>query len=181
MENHFFRHRSAAALAVLAAAAMLVGACSPDADGPASPTRVPTTAATTTVATSVPPTEPVRNSPPLIPPSSVASPEPTGAIYVPPETPGPVPCIDCQPTVEPVAPTATAPPRAVDSRGFPLGTTCGPVSCTSPDGVIFGNPDVIPRLGTEDYLCTSPECSPFSIVPGPMLPSTGSMTEMDIN
>ena len=108
MENHFFRHRSAAALAVLAAAAMLVGACSPDADGPASPTRVPTTAATTTVATSVPPTEPVRNSPPLIPPSSVASPEPTGAIYVPPETPGPVTCIDCQPTVEPVAPTATA-------------------------------------------------------------------------
>ena len=51
MENHFFRHRSAAALAVLAAAAMLVGACSPDADGPASPTRVPTTAATTTRAT----------------------------------------------------------------------------------------------------------------------------------
>lgn len=113
-------------------------------------------------------------TPPLVPPSVVASAPAAPRVYEDPVTTEPI--LVEPPPVAPAPPQVPAdpvlpPPSAVDSRGFPLGTTCGPVSCTSPGGLIFVNPDAVPNLESQGFdLCDHTYCPP----PGFQLPSTGS-------
>ncbi|WP_170945176.1 hypothetical protein [Rhodococcoides fascians] len=176
------------------AAAILVAGCTADAEAPtpvssAAPTA--TTASDSTSTSSVPAPAPAAEAttPLLVPPSVIASasepppyePPPDEPPYDPPPydpttrpqdvTYDPPPVASFDPP-EPVMP----PPNPIDSRGFPLGTTCGPVSCTSPDGLIFVNPEAVPNLSDRGFdLCDHTYCPPpgLQIVPD-QLPSTGS-------
>jgi hypothetical protein len=172
------------------AAAMLVAGCTADAEAPtpvssAAPTA--TTASDSTSTSSVPAPAPAAEAttPLLVPPSVIASasepppyepPPYEPPSYDPPTRPqdvtyDPPPVASFDPP-EPVMP----PPNPIDSRGFPLGTTCGPVSCTSPDGLIFVNPEAVPNLSDRGFdLCDHTYCPPpgLQIVPD-QLPSTGS-------
>lgn len=165
---------SISASAALCAVALVLAACGGTEATPepvmteASTTQTTTTQATTTQATTTQATttqaetpEPTTNPPVLAPattPPLVAPRE-----IVTPETPPA--CYDCEPDPEPVPP-----PSALDARGFPLGTTCTAVSCTSPDGLIFVNPDAVPNPPPG-----------FQIIPGPQLPSTGSSGGIPFN
>lgn len=180
-------NRPAAGFLLTVVTALALAGCTTDTDD-AAPTPSTTTSGSPTSAA---PTSPMRAStspeaPPLVPPTAVAS-VPPPPVDQPPTTfvepvivdpPGPTVCDDCAFTpTEPTPPEpAGPPPNPVDWRGFPLGTTCGPVSCTSPDGLIFVNPDAVPGLGGQTFdLCDHTYCAPpgLQIIPGP-LPSTGS-------
>ncbi|MBY6412272.1 hypothetical protein HQ346_10560 [Rhodococcus sp. BP-252] len=183
------RRRLRSSAMILLAGASLYGitACTAGARDVAEPTPVVETTSPTTVASSTPTPAPTTPStpPPLIPPSVVATAEPIPSVdYDVPALPPfatteyvPAPPVDNGITTPSPAPPEPSmpPPNPVDSRGFPLGTTCGAVSCTSPDGVTFVNPDAVPNFGTQpfDQLCEQTICSPsFPLTPG--LPSTGS-------
>nr|WP_179282721.1 hypothetical protein [Rhodococcus sp. 15-1154-1] len=194
MPNRSRAPRHAAALVSAAvsvgAAALLLAGCTADAEAPtpvssAAPTT--TAAADSTSTSSVPPPAPAAEAttPLLVPPSVIASasepPPYEPPSYEPPPydpatqpqdvTYDPPPVASFDPP-EPVTP----PPNPIDSRGFPLGTTCGPVSCTSPDGLIFVNPEAVPNLSDRGFdLCDHTYCPPpgLQIVPD-QLPSTGS-------
>ena len=163
----------------LVAALVILAACT---SGSAeSPTHTQSTR------TLVPPTDipsvapPPRMPPPAATVDDVYAPEPPAAAAQIAEAPA-----------TPAQSTEPNPPRAVDSRGLPLGTTCGPAYCTSPDGVIFDNRDAAPGLydrkldggdldggdldGRGFDLCQRTYCAPpgFNIVPGQPFPDTGS-------
>ena len=170
-----WRPRAAFLLAV--ASISLLTACTAGTDNAEpSPTPTSTSSATSSPATTTPPT--TVETPPLVPPSIVASvqapstyeePAVPQQIFVEPADPPTFAPVPRQVPDEPAPPPP--PPSAIDSRGFPLGTTCGPVSCTSPDGLTFVNPDAVPNLESQGFdLCDHTYCPP----PGFQLPSTGS-------
>ncbi|SNT30266.1 hypothetical protein [Rhodococcoides kyotonense] len=166
-------------LALLVGAALLsVTACTARADDAPEPSSVASTSPTPAASASPSPTTtPSTTPPPLIPPSVIASAEvPAPPVYDDP----PVEVPTQQPTQAPPQPVPEEPttpaPSPVDSNGFPLGTTCGAVSCTSPDGVIFVNPDAVPNFGAQpfDLLCGQTLCPPPGLQLTPELPSSGS-------
>lgn len=170
------------------AAAVVLAGCASGADSSASPaTPASTTISPAPTTTTTVPTATTTVAAPLIAPSVIASAEPQPEPFVPtvttaevevptvPYVAPPSVCIDCGIPEQPSEP-ATPPPDPVDAQGFPLGTTCGPVSCTSPGGLIFVNPDAVPGLGNQGFdLCDRTYCVPpgFQIVPD-QLPGTGS-------
>jgi hypothetical protein len=182
------RLRSSAMILLVGASLLVVTACTAGATDAAEPTPVAGTTTPTAVASTTPaPPSTTRSTPPplLIPPSVVATAEPVPPLgYDVPSIPTtvttgyvPAPPVDNGASTPPPAPSepTTPPPSPVDSRGFPLGTTCSAVSCTSPDGVTFVNPDALPNLGDQPFqqLCEQTICPPgFQLSPG--LPSTGS-------
>ncbi|WP_283510684.1 hypothetical protein [Rhodococcus sp. G-MC3] len=145
----------------------------------------PTSVSATSVAASTIPPSPASTSPvpPLEPTiaSTVYVSTPVPEVPVAPRAPlvpyvpAPSLCTECETVTQPSEPVMQ-PPNPVDSRGLPLGTTCGAVSCTSPGGIIFVNPDAVPNLDGQGLdLCEHTYCPPpgFQIIPNP-LPSTGS-------
>lgn len=182
------RRRSPVAASVLFAASVaLLSACASGGEGPDRTVAPEPVSSTTQESTTVPPPASTSRQapPPLVPPTAIASVPPSAPVYTEVPTvpsgvgnayyPPPDPCVGCTGETEPSTPAAP-PPKPVDSRGFPLGTVCGQVSCTSPDGVTFVNPDAVPNLGNQRFdLCDHTYCPPpgLQIIPG-QLPSTGS-------
>ncbi|WP_156376388.1 hypothetical protein [Rhodococcoides yunnanense] len=187
--------RAAAVLLVAGSVLIVLVGCSASAED----ISVPTSAAqestaqestaqdsTTPGSTTTPPsgTSTMPPSPALVPPSVIASVESTtlpaenlSAAPLPaPEIDAPGTCVECGAPIVPADPVLP-PPSPIDSRGFPLGTNCGTVSCTSPDGLIFVNPDAVPNLRAQpfDLLCGQISCAPPGLQLSPeVLPSTGS-------
>ncbi|MGA9873622.1 MAG: hypothetical protein WBQ44_21075 [Rhodococcus sp. (in: high G+C Gram-positive bacteria)] len=179
------RRRPIAAVVFTMAVALFAAGCSGgDDDAPVSVTA--TSASPSKASTST-------NTPTLVPPSTVASvdPAPPAAVEPGPPAYSPEPLYiepqytepqDVQPRYTPTPYTQPQAPRQVDpvvppaapldSYGFPLGTICGAVSCTSPDGMTFVNPDA---PGPMFDLCDRTFCPPpgLQIIPD-RLPSTGS-------
>lgn len=165
--------RPAAVFLLAVGVAAALSGCTSNAEDAA---PVPSPVATSTTRTTVSTVPTTVETPPLVPPTVVASAPPPETYEPPPVVTEPVladptdpaPCVGCTappaPPAQPVEPAEPAlpPPSPLDSRGFPLGTTCGPVSCTSPDGLIFVNPDAVPNFGGQ---LAPPELQ---------LPSTGS-------
>lgn len=171
-------------LLLLGTSILILTACSRASEGQSTPTEPASISSADPAVTSSSPQPPTTqtsppHSVPLLAPSAVVSAGPSAPsnldVQSPPVEQSASPNSEMQVRTPP--PPRAPQPAPLDSRGFPLGTTCGPISCTSPDGMTFINPDALPGMSgqTSELICGQTFCSPpdLQIVPDP-LPSTGS-------
>ncbi len=174
---------------LLSASILVLTACTRATEEQSTPIERVSTSEADPAATSSTPREPTAqpSAPqpvPLLPPSSVVSADPPPPLDSDVQSPPAQQSASLNPNMQvPTPSTPRAPPAApLDSRGFPLGTTCDAFSCTSPDGMTFVNPDAFPEMSgkASELICGQTFCPPpgLQMVPDPLpstpLQSTGS-------